>query len=88
MTSNCEFELFSIKDAKADVFSLPFCRQNAGIAMRFIQQVVSQEPRHEWAQFSEDFSLYRVGTFDQVLGVVDGCDPVLICRLNSLVGSE
>jgi hypothetical protein len=58
---------YSIKDAKANVFSAPFFSINDQVALRSFQQA-QNDPNTTINQNPQDFSLYRLATFDDQSG--------------------
>ena len=58
---------YSIKDAKANVFSAPFFSINDSVAQRSFEQA-KNDPNTTINQNPQDFSLYRLATFDDQSG--------------------
>lgn len=58
---------YSIKDAKANVFSAPFFSINDQVAQRSFEQA-SSDSNTTISQNPQDFSLYRLATFDDQSG--------------------
>ena len=58
---------YSIKDAKANVFSAPFFSINDQVALRSFDQA-KIDPNTTINQNPQDFSLYRLATFDDQSG--------------------
>lgn len=78
-------KLYAIVDLKTQVFMAPVCCYNDEHAMR----VFKREFRREGMvvkDFPEDFQLYRVGTFSDSSGCVEGLEkPVFVCAASALV---
>lgn len=78
-------EIYAVKDKAVDAFLQPFFSQSLGSALRSLKQVVN-DPNHQFAQSVHDYSLFRLGTFDDLSGVLspepDG--PSLITPLAGL----
>ncbi len=58
---------YSIKDAKANVFSAPFFSINDQVALRSFEQA-KNDSNTTIHKNPEDFSLYRLSTFDDQSG--------------------
>ena len=58
---------YSIKDAKANVFSAPFFQLNDQVAQRSFEQA-SNDANTTIHQNPQDFSLYRLAQFDDQSG--------------------
>lgn len=58
---------FSIRDQKAEVFNTPFFQKTHGEAERNFRTLVNDQKSTVF-QFPEDFDLYYVGDYDDVLG--------------------
>ena len=60
---------YSMKNKFVDTFNQPFAVENDKAAIYTVRQMINahQEPN----LISEDFALYRVGTFDPVKGVFE-----------------
>jgi len=62
--------LFSIRDAKGEIYGSPFAKAHRGDAERAFSQLTA-DPQSMVKQFPEDFSLYEVGLFDQSTGKIE-----------------
>jgi len=60
---------YSIKDAKANVFSAPFFSINDKTAQRSFEQATN-DPNTTINKNPEDFSLYRLGNFNDQSGEI------------------
>jgi len=58
---------YSIKDVKANAFSAPFFSINDAVAQRSFEQA-KNDPNTTINQNPQDFSLYRLATFDDQSG--------------------
>lgn len=78
--------LVSVFDEVAQVFAKPVFVHNEAVALRSLRdEVNSGGSTSELANHPSDFSLYRVGVFDDNTGVIIAEDkPVLVCRADSL----
>lgn len=69
--------MYAVYDRKASVFARPFCSPNDAMAMRSFR-AARQDPATELSKFPEDFTLYRLGDFDDDSGEVTGFPPVAV----------
>lgn len=82
------YEVYAIKDVKADVFSNPFISANDETIMRTISDVL-RNPEHPYAKHPGDYILYRVGAFDDHSGMIGSEEAVYsLCVLSDLVVKE
>lgn len=76
--------IVSIHDSIAEVFARPIFCANEGVALRSLRDEVNN-PQSDVAIHSKDYSLYRVGVFDDNTGIITPEPiPVLLCRAESL----
>lgn len=68
------YSIYSVFDRKANVFARPFVSPNDAMAARSFL-AARQDSTTEIHKFPEDFTLYRLGTFDDDAGVVAGIHP-------------
>lgn len=81
-------EIYSVRDKAVEAFLQPFFSPTLASAMRSLGVVVN-DPNHEFAKHVKDYSLYRLGTFDDSNGVLThDPEPVHITPLSSLLKSE
>lgn len=62
-------KIFSVFDSKAEVFSPPFFAQTKGLALRSFTDLVN-DPKTTVHQYPADFTMFELGEFDDVKGVV------------------
>jgi hypothetical protein len=63
---------YAVYDRKAEMYSQPFLEIKDGTAIRAIQDVVINNKDHAFAKHPSDFSLFRLGTFDETTGEIAG----------------
>lgn len=61
--------IYSIFDTKAEAFSLPFYYQYEGQAIRTCVDWLNN-PETPYAKHPEDYTLYAIGTYDEVTGTI------------------
>lgn len=59
-----KLDMFSIYDSKASAFLQPFFSKNSDTAIREFTAAVNQS-NGNFQEFTEDFSIFTLGTFDQ-----------------------
>lgn len=62
-------KVFSVFDLKAGAFLPPFFFQSIGLAIRAFTDVVN-DAKSSVARYPGDFTLYQIGEFDEVKGVL------------------
>jgi hypothetical protein len=77
---------YAVYDRKAELYSAPFLEIKDGTAIRAIQDLVVNSPDHAFAKHSSDYSLHRLGEFDDVTGVITGQMPEKLQEIENLVG--
>jgi hypothetical protein len=56
-------KIFTVYDSKAEAYMQPFYMQTKGLAIRAIQDTLSN-PEHQFAKYTEDYTLVELGEFD------------------------
>lgn len=69
--------VFSVFDAKAALFGIPFTEQRDAVAIRLFSDAVNDgsNENNQWYKHPEDFSLFRIGSFDQESGRLSHITP-------------
>lgn len=76
---------YAVYDRKAEMYSQPFLEIKDGTAIRAVQDMVINDKNHAFAKHPSDFSLHRLGEFDEVTGVITGKDkPQKIIEFETL----
>lgn len=66
----------SIRDSKSEVFSQPMFFQADGQAVRaFSDAVNGSEDNNNFAKHPDDYTLFRIGFFDDVTGIIEPIPP-------------
>jgi hypothetical protein len=63
---------YAVYDKKAEMYSTPFLEIKDGTAIRAVQDLVINNKDHAFAKHPSDFSLHRLGEFDDTTGVITG----------------
>ena len=76
---------YAVFDKKADMYSQPFLEVKDGTAIRAVQDIVINNKDHAFAKHPSDFSLHRLGEFDEQTGVITGQEkPKQIIEIETL----
>lgn len=79
----------SIFDKKSELFMPLTCVEREIDIMRSLQQVVNSTQKDTTiAQFPDDFTLYRMGSFDKESGVIVSFEPEVICEVSNLLTQQ
>lgn len=60
---------FSVHDSKAEAFMRPFFAETKGLAVRSFKDACN-DPQQEVCKHAEDYTLFHIGAFDQVSGML------------------
>lgn len=76
---------YAVFDRKAEMYSQPFLEIKDGTAIRAVQDIVINNKDHAFAKHPSDFSLHRLGEFDEQTGVITGKNkPEKIIEIETL----
>ena len=76
---------YAVYDKKAEMYSAPFLETKDGTAVRAVQDLVINSNDHVFAKHPSDFSLHRLGVFDELTGVITGeSQPKKIIEIQDL----
>lgn len=76
---------YAVFDRKAEMYSPPFLEIKDGTAIRAIQDIVINNKDHAFAKHPADFSLHRLGEFDEASGVITAQPkPIKIIEIETL----
>lgn len=62
--------VFSVYDAKAEAYLMPFTANTYGIAERMFSDLVNQQG-HQFNRHPQDYTLYRIGIFEGETGLIE-----------------
>lgn len=80
-------KIYSVKDAKAEVFNTPFYQSTHGEAERSFTRLV-QDEKSIISQFPDDYDLYCLGEFDDRTGLIATLDtPLHVAKANNMLQS-
>nr|UXQ88001.1 MAG: nonstructural protein [Microvirus sp.] len=77
-------EIFTIRDSKANAYLTPFFSPTSAVAIRSCLSAM-QEEGHQFRVHVEDFSLYRIGSYDDDTGRITADDPEIVSNLVDLI---
>lgn len=66
--------IFAVLDTKSTIFSNPFVSINSAVALRDFR-CASADSNSDIFRNPEDYALYRIGTYDDTLGIVTPITP-------------
>lgn len=64
-----QLKMYTVRDAKAEVYNAPFYKRSHGEAERDFAMAIRDE-KNPSAKYPEDFDLFFVGEYDDQTGVV------------------
>lgn len=65
-----QLKIYSIRDAKGQIFHTPFYQRTHGEAERNFRTVANDQ-KSNIAQFPEDYDLYYIGEYDDQTGKIE-----------------
>lgn len=78
-------QYYAVYDRKAEMYSPPFLEVKDGTAIRAIQDLVINQKDHAFAKHPSDFSLHKLGEFDDSEGVINAkAKPEKIIEIDTL----
>lgn len=66
--------VYSVYDAAAEAFLRPYFAETHGLAIRAFAAAVN-DPQHQFAQHSDDFTLFHIGEFDEQTARLETISP-------------
>ena len=74
--------VYSVKDKPTGMLMNPFVEVNDATAVRAMVDLIRNQKEHAFAQHSGDFLLVKLGTFDDVKGIIgeDDYQPIMEIR--------
>lgn len=80
-------QVFTVYDSKAEQYLAPFVTNTVGVAERMFSELVNQDG-HQFNRHPEDYTLYRIGTFDSHDAVLAPSPMTAIATAISLLRSR
>lgn len=78
-------QYYAVYDRKAELYSQPFLEIKDGTAIRAIQDLVINQKDHAFAKHPSDFSLHKLGDFEDATGVITGqTKPTKVIEIDTL----
>jgi hypothetical protein len=81
-------KMYSLFDKKSDLFANPFVEKTDGTAVRAITDLIRQQPTGPFAQYSQDYTLYKIGEFDERSGLVSSLAAEKVIELSTLTDKD
>lgn len=67
-------QVFAVHDVAAGAYLAPFIVHGEGLAVRMFSDLVT-EPGHQFNKHPADYTLFKIGVFDDVTGVLESVTP-------------
>lgn len=84
-----ELKICAVRDVKSEAYGAPIVTQSVGVAIRsFDDEVNRKDERNDMYNHSEDFTLYLLGTFDNVTGEIKSHPPKVLIAADQVRKSE
>lgn len=64
-----KLKMFSVRDAKAEIYNAPFYKRSIGEAERDFKTALTDD-KNPNAKYPEDFDLFLIGEYDDSTGLV------------------
>lgn len=74
-------QIFTVRDAKAEAYLVPFFARSRGEAIRMLTDAVN-DPQHQFGIHAEDYMLFHLGAFDEETGEIHlfpQQEPIITC---------
>ncbi len=68
-------KIYSTYDSKAHAYMAPFYMHEDGMATRVFQQAIT-DSTHQFGKAPQDYTLFRLGTFDDSSGTLHNSTPI------------
>ena len=68
-------QVFAVYDKAAEAYTAPFVVHGEGLAVRMFQDLCRQDG-HDFNRHPDDYTLFKIGVFDDSTGKIDSCAPV------------
>ena len=79
-----ERNVYSVKDKPTGMLMNPFVEINDATAVRAMSDIIRRDKEHAFSQHSGDFLLVKLGTFDDVKGIIGKDDYQQIMELRDI----
>lgn len=79
-----DLEIFAIYDSKAKAYRPPAYSKNKFTAVREVENVMKQNKDHEYNTNSEDFKIFKLGSYDFQTGLITSHPPEHVTNLHEL----
>ncbi len=78
-------QILTVFDSKAKTYLDPIVCRNTEIAMRSLSELIDEaDANHDFVKYTEDYSLFACGKYDDETGKMDTHSPTHICNLVEL----
>lgn len=83
-----KLEVMAIFDVACRAFLPPFVVASEAIALRQFLQLAETQPKHDFVRFSHQYTLYRLGEWDNETGRFSNLEPEGLGTLQVLMGQR
>lgn len=77
-------KIFACRDTAVEAYLQPFFAPTSGSAIRSLTEAVN-DPQHQFAKNTRDFSLWLLGDYDDSTGVITAGPPIFVINCVDLV---
>lgn len=82
-----KLNIYAIYDKAVNAYMRPFFLQADGQALRAFGDMANDKD-HDIGAHPEDFSMFRIATFDDGTAEIDVCEPQCLARAHEIVNRE
>lgn len=82
-----KLSIYALHDSKAEAYTQPFYAINDSVAMRNVSSSINQ-PGNDVHLYPSDFTLYRIGEFDDTNAHIIPSDLVRLCNCSELINTK
>lgn len=81
-----KLNVYAVYDAKMQLFGIPFFQAKDNVAIRdFGDAVNDKSPNNMWNKHPEDYSLFRIGTYENENGILLSELPLSLITASALM---
>lgn len=78
-----QYEIYSIRDIKANAYHRPFFVPNRAVAIRAVTDI-AQDTQTDIGKHPEDYQLFYLGTYDDNTGALSSTAPEHVLNINTI----
>lgn len=83
---NPELSLFTVFDSKAKTYDVPALSPSAPVLLRDVVNMLKdpQQSRNQYVTNAEDYSIFKIGTFDRLTGKITAHELEHVANMHDL----